>query len=88
MRRRSRGCGGQLTRTRTTQCLTSVSQSALARLERLEEARAAAQVGLSLDPHFTIAVIAPFSLASDNPVWLVEREREYEGLRKAGVPEE
>ena len=60
--------------------------AALARLGRLQEARKAACAGLELNPSFTIARFR--SLAnSDNPVYLTGRERVYEGLRLAGVPE-
>jgi TolB-like protein/class 3 adenylate cyclase len=60
--------------------------AALANLGRLAEARAAAQAGLALDPTFTISRVrtAP---QSDNPTYLAQRERIYDGMRKAGVPE-
>jgi hypothetical protein len=60
--------------------------AALAHLGRLDEARAAAQAGLALSPAFTISrhhANAP----SDNPTYLAQRERFYDGMRKAGVPE-
>ena len=60
--------------------------SALALLNRLEEARAAAHVGFALNPQFTIARVRA-ALQSDNPVFLAEREVIIEGLRRAGVPE-
>jgi TolB-like protein/class 3 adenylate cyclase len=60
--------------------------AALARLDRLEEARDAARAGLELDPGFTIARLRS-SAFSDNPVYLAGRERVYEGMRKAGLPE-
>jgi TolB-like protein/Tfp pilus assembly protein PilF len=60
---------------------------ALAHLGRLEEARAAARVGLTLNPHFTIAGHRAGNIFSDSPAHLAWRERQYEGLRKAGVPE-
>jgi hypothetical protein len=46
----------------------------------------AAQEGLALNPTFTItrARAAP---PSDNPIYLAQRERIYEGMRKARVPE-
>jgi TolB-like protein/class 3 adenylate cyclase/Flp pilus assembly protein TadD len=52
----------------------------------LDEARKAAAVGLALNPGFTInryRIAAP----SDNPEFLVVRERQYAGMRLAGVPE-
>jgi tetratricopeptide (TPR) repeat protein len=60
--------------------------AALARLGRLEEAREAARAGLELNPSFTIARLRS-SAFSDNPVYLAGRERVYEGMRRAGVPE-
>jgi tetratricopeptide (TPR) repeat protein len=60
---------------------------ALAHLGRLEEARAAARAGLTLDPHFTIASHRAGNIFSDSPAHLAWRERQYEGLRKVGVPE-
>jgi TolB-like protein len=61
--------------------------TALGRVGRLEEARAAARAGLELNPGFTIARLRSLAV-SDNPVYLAGRERMYEGLRMAGVPEE
>jgi len=61
--------------------------AALARLGSLLEAREAVRVGLELNPGFTIARYWSFA-PSDNPVYLAGRERIYEGLRMAGVPEE
>ena len=61
--------------------------AALAHLGRLQEAREAVRAGLELNPGFTIARFRS-STFSDNPVYLAGRERMYEGLRKAGVPEE
>jgi TolB-like protein len=60
---------------------------ALAHLARLDEARAAARVGLSLDPHFTIASFLAGTKFSDSPAHLAWRERQANDLRKAGVPE-
>ena len=61
---------------------------ALAHLGRLEEARAAARVGLALAPHFTIASYLAANKFSDSPAHLGWRERQADGLRKAGLPEE
>jgi TolB-like protein len=60
--------------------------AAFALLDRLEDAREAARAGLELNPSFIISQYrsSPFS---DNPVYLAGRERIYEGLRLAGVPE-
>ena len=61
--------------------------AALARLGRREEARERARAGLELNPSFTIARLRS-SAFSDNPIYLAGRERVYDGLRKAGLPEE
>jgi TolB-like protein len=60
--------------------------AALALLGQLDEARAAAQAGLALQPDFTIRRFRA-SPYSDNPGYLAKRERTYEGMRLAGVPE-
>jgi TolB-like protein/class 3 adenylate cyclase len=62
---------------------------ALAMMGDVKEARSNADVGRALDPSFTIRrydISANF--LSDNPGWLARRERFYEGMRLAGVPEE
>jgi len=58
----------------------------LARLGELDEARATAQAGLALNPGFSIRRFRT-NTPSNNPVYLAGRERVYEGLRLAGVPE-
>jgi len=60
--------------------------AALGRLGRPEDAREAARAGLELNPSFTIARVRSLAF-SDNPVYLASRERIYEGMRLAGVPE-
>jgi TolB-like protein/class 3 adenylate cyclase len=60
--------------------------AALALLGRLDEAQVAAQAGLALDPSFTARRFRA-GAASNNPTYLAGRERYYEGMRKAGVPE-
>ena len=60
--------------------------AALAHLGRLNDARAATQAGLALNATFTIARHRA-RLASDDPTWLAQRERIFDGMRKAGVPE-
>jgi tetratricopeptide (TPR) repeat protein len=60
--------------------------SILARLGSLDEARAAGKAGLALLPSFTIGRFRA-NTPSDNPIFLAGRERVYEGLRMAGVPE-
>ena len=61
--------------------------TALSQLGRVEEARAQARVGLVLDPTFTIRRFRDRAV-SDNPIFLKQCENIYEGMRKAGVPEE
>jgi TolB-like protein len=61
--------------------------AALAHLGRLDEARSAVQAGLALDRTFTISRFRRISVPSDNPTFLALRERVYEGMRLAGVPE-
>jgi tetratricopeptide (TPR) repeat protein len=60
--------------------------AALAMLGSLGEAQAAAKAGLALNPSFTIRRLR-VNAPSDNPIYLAGRERLYEGMRLAGVPE-
>jgi tetratricopeptide (TPR) repeat protein len=60
--------------------------AALAQFGELQEARAIAQAGIVLLPGFTISRYRA-SAACDRPAYLAGRERTYEGLRKARVPE-
>ena len=60
--------------------------AALTSLGRVDEARTAAQAGLALDPAFTVARFQS-SAATDNAVYLRQRARVCETMRKAGVPE-
>jgi TolB-like protein len=60
--------------------------AALAMLGSLDEARAAAQTGLVLNPTFTLRRFRS-SAKSNNPTYLAGRERMYEGMSLAGVPE-
>ena len=53
---------------------------------RVDEARAAAKAGLELEPNFTIARHRA-SARSQNPVYLGGRERIYDGMRRASIPE-
>jgi TolB-like protein len=60
----------------------------LALLGELDEARAAVQAGLALDPSFTIRRFCDATSAwHDNPTSLAGRDRAIEGMRLAGVPE-
>jgi tetratricopeptide (TPR) repeat protein len=61
--------------------------AALAHLGRHEEASEQARAGLELNQSFTIARFRS-RIFTDNPVYLAGRERVYDGLRKAGLPEE
>jgi TolB-like protein/Tfp pilus assembly protein PilF len=60
----------------------------LAQLGRLDEARSAAKAGLALHPSFTVARARDqWTSVTDDPTYLAQSERWYEGLRMAGVPE-
>jgi TolB-like protein/class 3 adenylate cyclase len=62
--------------------------AALANLGKQEEAQSEVKAGLALDPGFSIRRFRIGSeAASDNPIFLAQNERLYEGMRKAGVPE-
>jgi TolB-like protein/class 3 adenylate cyclase len=58
-----------------------------AHLGRLDEARREAKAGLAVDPNFTLRRFHA-AVRSDNAVFLAQRKRVAEGLRKAGLPEE
>jgi len=60
--------------------------AALALLGNLDQAKAAVQGGLALDPRFTIRRYST-NLSSNDPTYLAGRARTYEGMRIAGVPE-
>jgi TolB-like protein/tetratricopeptide (TPR) repeat protein len=60
--------------------------SALAQQGRLDDARAAAAAGFALVPDFTVKRYRE-GAASDNVIYLALRERIYQGLRLAGIPE-
>jgi TolB-like protein/class 3 adenylate cyclase len=53
----------------------------------LKEARSTAEAGLALDRSFTIRRYR-INAKGDNPTYLAKRERFYEGMRMAGVPED
>jgi TolB-like protein len=61
--------------------------AALGQLGRTVEARAEAEAGLALNPGFTIRRFRE-QPDCDNPIYLEQRRNIYEGLHKAGVPEE
>jgi tetratricopeptide (TPR) repeat protein len=57
-------------------------------LGELEQARAAVQAGLALDPNFTVRRFRQAtSVSVKNPTVLAMRERAIEGIRLAGMPE-
>ena len=58
-----------------------------AHLGLVSEAAAATKAGLALYPTFTIHRFRA-GASSNNPTYLIQRERLYDGMRKAGVPEE
>ncbi|WP_407114952.1 winged helix-turn-helix domain-containing protein [Bradyrhizobium sp. LMG 9283] len=60
--------------------------TALALVGDLQEARSIAAAGLALDPGFTIRRYR-INAKGDNPIYLARRQRYFEGLRLAGVPE-
>ena len=60
--------------------------AALANLGRVDAAKAAIQDGLALNPEFTMRRYLA-GAASDHPVFLAQRERVAEALRRAGAPE-
>jgi tetratricopeptide (TPR) repeat protein len=61
--------------------------AALAHLGQTEDARAAIQEGRALDPSYTVKHHVDFAI-SKNQVYLAQRERVLDGMRKAGLPEE
>ena len=58
----------------------------LALLGRTPEARPAVEAGLAMNPTFTISRFRA-GVGSDNATYLAQRQRVYDGMRKAGVPE-
>ena len=63
--------------------------AALAHLGRLDEARSAVKAGLALNPTFTLSRSrALWAARSDDPTYLAQLEPVFDGLRKAGLPEE
>jgi TolB-like protein/DNA-binding winged helix-turn-helix (wHTH) protein/Tfp pilus assembly protein PilF len=61
--------------------------AALALTGQLDQARAAAQAGLALEPTFTVRRYR-LNASSDNPDFLAKRGRLCDGMGMAGVPEE
>ena len=66
-----------------------VMGTALTKLGRIDEAHAAVRVGLTLNPAYSISRARALNAAiSDHPTFLAKLEPIFEGMRKAGVPEE
>ncbi len=63
--------------------------AALAQLDRLDEARSVVKAGLALNPTLTVSrARAAWTARSDDPTFLAKVEQIFEGMRKAGVPEQ
>jgi TolB-like protein/class 3 adenylate cyclase/Tfp pilus assembly protein PilF len=63
--------------------------AALAHLGRLDEAHSAVKAGLALDPAFSISrARAARTARTDDPTYLAQLGPIFDGMRKAGVPEE
>jgi TolB-like protein/class 3 adenylate cyclase len=63
--------------------------AALAHLGRLDEARSAVKAGLALDPAFSISrVRAARTARAEDPTYLTQLEPLFDGMRRAGVPEQ
>jgi tetratricopeptide (TPR) repeat protein len=63
--------------------------AALTQLVRHDEAQYAVKAGLALNPAFTIPrARGGWTAMSDNPTYLAQLESIFEGMRKAGLPEE
>ena len=63
--------------------------AALAQLGRLDEAHSAVRAGLALNPAYNVARrLAFWTAMSDNPRYLAQLEPIFEGMRKAGVPDQ
>jgi tetratricopeptide (TPR) repeat protein len=63
--------------------------AALAHLGRLDDAGSVVKAGLALNPAFAVSrARAAWTQISDDPTYLAQLEPVFEGLRKAGVPEQ
>ena len=62
---------------------------ALAQLGRLDEAHSSVKAGIAINPTFTVSrARANWTAMSDDPTYLAQLEPIFDGLRKAGVPEQ
>ena len=62
--------------------------AALMQSGRLDEARSAVKAGLALHPTYTISRARAWTARSDDPTYLAQLEPIFDGMRKAGVPEQ
>jgi tetratricopeptide (TPR) repeat protein len=63
--------------------------AALAQLDQLDQARSAVKAGLALNPNFSIArARALWTGIADDPTYLAQLKPIFEGMRKAGLPEQ
>jgi tetratricopeptide (TPR) repeat protein len=63
--------------------------AALAQLDQMNEAHSAVRTGLALNPTFTVSrARAALTARSDDPIYLTQLGPIFDGLRKAGVPEQ
>jgi hypothetical protein len=66
---------------------TLAARAALAHLGRVNEAQGS-QAGLALNPSFTMTPLRAGTMhVSYNPIYLAQRGRISEGMRKTGVPD-
>ena len=66
-----------------------VLAAALGQLGRLDDAHSAVKAGLAFNPSFTVSrARAAWTAMSDDPTYLAQLEPVFEGMRKAGMPEE
>ncbi len=63
-----------------------IHATVLANAGRMDEARSELAAGLALDPGFTIANFQS-AVSSDNPLYLEQRDRIIDDMRRAGIPE-
>ena len=62
---------------------------ALAQLGRLDEAHSLVNAGIAINPAFTVSrARVDWTALSDDPAYLGRLEPIFDGLRKAGVPEQ
>jgi tetratricopeptide (TPR) repeat protein len=66
-----------------------LSAAGLAQLGRLDDAHSAVKARLALNPTFAISrTRAAWTAMSDDPIYLAQLEPIFDGLRKAGLPEQ